>query len=73
MSLLRRYSVSDEQGSRIEGSCLHDMHLAAGDVHLWWLFPEDVGPCTLHFCSVRCPANVCSQPYMYRDFFGCNI
>ena len=43
-SLLCRYSVSDEQGSRMEGSCLHNMHLAAGDVHLWWLFPEDVGP-----------------------------
>ncbi len=32
----------------MEGSCLHDMHLGAGDVHLWWLFPEDVGPCDLY-------------------------
>ena len=38
-----RYSISDEQGSRTEGHCTHNMHLAAGDVHLWWLFPEDVG------------------------------
>ena len=44
VSLPCRYSVSDEQGSRMKGSCLHNMHLAAGDVHLWWLFPEDVGP-----------------------------
>ena len=37
-----RYSMSGEQGSHVEGQCLHKLHLATGDVHLWWLFPEDV-------------------------------
>ncbi|CAK0738564.1 hypothetical protein CVIRNUC_001061 [Coccomyxa viridis] len=38
----RRSRTSQKQGSHIEGQCLHKLHLAAGDVHLWWLFPEDV-------------------------------
>lgn len=39
---VRRSTTSQKQGSHIEGQCLHKLHLAAGDVHLWWLFPEDV-------------------------------
>ena len=39
---VRRSRTSQKQGSHIEGQCLHKLHLAAGDVHLWWLFPEDV-------------------------------
>ena len=31
---------------------MHNVHLAAGDVHLWWLFPEDVGLSTLQPSSL---------------------
>ena len=60
--VLCRYSASDEQGSRSEDHSMQDMHLAAGDVHLWWLFPEDVGSgplsnCTIPFVVASCDAN----------------
>lgn len=37
---------------------MHNMHLAGGDVHLWWLFPEDVKP--LHPLKLACLCAVMS-------------
>lgn len=36
------YSFADEVGRRMHGSCLSKLSLNPGDVHVWWLFPEDV-------------------------------
>lgn len=55
----------------MEGSCLHNMHLAAGDVHLWWLFPEDVGP--QHPPSLLCCCAVVSQVRQGTQSAACAV
>ena len=40
-----RYSVADETCERLEGRCQHKLQLDPGEVHVWWLFPEDVRLC----------------------------
>jgi hypothetical protein len=37
-----RYSIADEIGQRSHGSCLSKLSLGPGEVHIWWLFPDDV-------------------------------
>jgi len=51
------YSFADETVQKVQGTCLHKLPIHPGEVHVWWLFPDEVrtAPLVAATCVPFCP------------------